>query len=74
MDKKTVADLGIGEKGIIKNLKDQDLSLKLLEMGCVPGSEVEVSQRAPFGGPICIYIHETSLSMRLEEAVLIEVV
>ena len=33
---KTVADLKIGEKGIIVSFNDEVLSLKLLEMGCLP--------------------------------------
>ncbi len=71
---KTVADLEIGQRGTINNLKDKELSLKLLEMGCIPGSIIELSHKAPFGGPICVYINETTLSMRQEEADLIEVI
>ena len=35
-----LADLKIGEKGEIVGFTDELLSLKLLEMGCLPGTEV----------------------------------
>lgn len=66
--KKTAADLNIGEKGIICCFSDQEMSLKLLEMGCLPGSEIELSIKAPFGDPICIKVLGYNLSLRLEEA------
>jgi len=44
------------------------LSLKLLEMGCLPGCKVQMNQSAPFGCPLCITIGEGQLSMRKEEA------
>ncbi len=65
---KSVADLRPGEKGIIKGFSDAELSLKLLEMGCLPGSEVRFKYAAPFGDPICIWISGYQLSLRLQEA------
>jgi len=68
MSAKSVADLKIGEKGIIQFFKDELMSLKLLEMGCLPGSEVKLSCVAPFGDPICIKVSGYSLSLRKDEA------
>jgi ferrous iron transport protein A len=65
---KSVADLKVGEKGIVCCFKDEVMSLKLMEMGCLPGSEVELSHKAPFGDPICIRVGGYALSMRLNEA------
>lgn len=65
---KSVADLKIGEKGIIQQFKDELMSLKLLEMGCIPGTEVCLSCVAPFGDPICIKVSGYSLSLRKDEA------
>ena len=65
---KSVADLKIGEKGIITGFEDQQMSLKLLEMGCLPGCEVELSAKAPLGDPVCIKVCGYNLSLRLEEA------
>ena len=44
-----LASLKPGEKAVIISFLDEDLSLKLLEMGCTPGEEVEVEKIAPFG-------------------------
>jgi ferrous iron transport protein A len=71
---KTVADLRIGEKGVICCFSDQEMSLKLLEMGCLPGSEIELSAKAPFGDPICIKVLGYSLSMRIDEAATIKLI
>lgn len=64
----SVATLKPGEKGIVKNFKDEYLSLKLLEMGVLPGTEVEMKFIAPLGDPICIKVSGYDLSLRLEEA------
>ncbi|MBC7921435.1 MAG: ferrous iron transport protein A [Ferruginibacter sp.] len=68
MKPRSVADLKIGEKGIIQLFKDELMSLKLLEMGCLPGCEVKMSCVAPFGDPVCIRVSGYSLSLRREEA------
>lgn len=64
-----LADLNIGEKGEILGFTDELLSLKLLEMGCLPGTEVVLTHLAPFGDPIAIRVSGSyTLSMRREEA------
>jgi ferrous iron transport protein A len=65
---RTLADLKPGEWGVISKFTDEELSLKLLEMGCLPGCKVQMNQSAPFGCPLCITIGEGQLSMRKEEA------
>jgi ferrous iron transport protein A len=39
-----------------------------MEMGCVPGENIEVDQVAPFGDPISIKVSGYLLSLRLNEA------
>jgi ferrous iron transport protein A len=69
MDSKhTLADLKPGETGVIKGFDDEELSLKLLEMGCLPGASVTMSHSAPLGCPICINVGGCLLSLRKEEA------
>ena len=48
----SIADLKKGEKAIIKDVSDNNIPLKLLEMGCLPGNEVDIIQLAPLLGPI----------------------
>ncbi|MFN8343880.1 MAG: FeoA family protein [Spirosomataceae bacterium] len=71
---RTIADLKLGEAAIIKTFKQEDLSLKLLEMGCLPGAEIMLDFVAPLGDPLGIQVNGYCLAMRKEEAatVLIE--
>ncbi len=45
-----------------------DIHLKLMEMGCVPGEEVCIVKVAPLGDPISISIAGYNLSLRRTEA------
>lgn len=65
---KNVAQMKPGEVGIISGFTDDILSVKLLEMGCLPGSPVRFNFSAPFGDPICVSVLGYELSLRLEEA------
>ena len=65
---KNVAQMKPGEVGIIAGFTDEDLSIKLLEMGCLPGAAVRFNFTAPLGDPICISVLGYDLSLRLEEA------
>ena len=66
--RKSIIDLKPGESGTIKGFKDHILSLKLLEMGCLPGSRVTYNFAAPLGDPICISVADYNLSLRRSEA------
>ncbi|WP_459210450.1 FeoA family protein [Aquimarina rhabdastrellae] len=71
--KSTLAALEIGKKGIIKEIALDQVPLKLIEMGCLPGSEVELLRIAPFNGPMYLNIEGNHLAMRKETATYIEV-
>ncbi len=60
--------LKVGEYGTIDSFIKDDISIKLMEMGCVPGECVKVEQIAPLGDPICISVAGYNLSLRLDEA------
>lgn len=49
------------------------LPCRLLEMGLLPGTEIEVARYAPFGGPVCLRIQRCLLAIRKEDASQIEV-
>lgn len=68
MSKRSVADLKIGERAVIQAFNDEVMSLKLLEMGCLPGAEVCMGGKAPLGDPICLHVSGYCLSMRKSEA------
>jgi len=69
----TIADLLVGEKGIIEDIPFDSVPLKLLEMGCLPGKEVELLQIAPFKDPLYIKVNGSHLAIRKETAVLIKI-
>jgi ferrous iron transport protein A len=69
----TLAELKVGEHAEIMGFTDELLSLKLLEMGCLPGTSIELTHQAPFGDPIAIKVSGYTLSMRKEEAATIQV-
>ncbi|GET46581.1 FeoA family protein [Capnocytophaga felis] len=71
--KLTISQLKKGEKGIIKNIDIENIPLKLIELGCFVGSEVEVIQKASFGDPIYVNMNNSYLSIRKEMASLIEI-
>jgi ferrous iron transport protein A len=68
-----LSELKAGQRAIIRNFTNNDLFLKLMEMGCLPGEEITLEQVAPLGDPISISVSGYSLSLRLNEAEYIEV-
>lgn len=62
-----------GEVAIISGFTDELLSVKLLEMGCLPGSPIRFNFSAPLGDPVCISVLGYELSLRLEEAATISI-
>jgi ferrous iron transport protein A len=64
----TLAELTLGESAVIDSFTDKEISLKLLEMGCLPGEIVQVRNIAPFGDPIAIFVSGYTLGLRKAEA------
>lgn len=62
-----------GETAVISGFSDDELSVKLLEMGLLPGTAVRFNFKAPFGDPICISISGYDLTLRMEEARVISI-
>ena len=54
-------------------MQGQELSLKLFEMGLLPGEEVELENIAPFGDPIAIRVGEYKMCLRLSDADCIDI-
>ena len=69
----TLANTIKGKKVKVIKLLNSEISSKLLEMGLYDGQEVEVLFKAPFGDPIAVNIGGYVLSLRLDEAKLVEV-
>ena len=64
----TLADLKIGQTALILDFNIDNIPLKLLEMGCLPGNVVELLQIAPLGDPIYINVNDSHVAIRKETA------
>ena len=64
----TLSELEPGEIGIVKEFTDLEMSVKLMEMGCLPGESITVSRIAPMGDPMAIRVSGYQLSLRRFEA------
>ncbi len=68
-----LSDLKIGETGVVEDFSDVELSLKLMEMGCIPGEKIQLHKFAPMGDPMMIEVSGYFLTMRKQEAQTIRV-
>ena len=71
---KNVAEMRPGEVAVVSGFTDELLSVKLMEMGCLPGATVRFNFTAAFGDPICISVSGYELSLRREEASTISII
>ena len=63
-----LSELKMGESGVIHSFENDEIFLKLMEMGCIPGELITVEQIAPLGDPISISVAGYQLSLRMNEA------
>lgn len=71
-----LSELRPGQKGIIRKFNSNEIFLKLMEMGCVPGETILLEKIAPLGDPVSINVAGYHLSLRLNEAdnILVELI
>lgn len=69
----TLLDLKPGQRSRIRGWVSESPPGRLMEMGLLPGAEVELVRFAPLGDPIDIKVRGFHLSIRKSEARLIEV-
>jgi len=65
---KKLSDLPIGKTAVIRKFEKDDLLLKLMEMGFIPGEIIYIEKFAPLGDPISVCVAGYTLSLRLNEA------
>jgi len=74
MPLKLLSELKRGEKGrIVKIGGTGSIRRRLLDMGLVSGSDIEMERVAPLGDPIEIKVKGYNLSLRKEEAASIQI-
>jgi ferrous iron transport protein A len=63
-----LTELKKGQKATITEVNIEEIPLKLLEMGCLPGNSVELLQIAPLGDPYYYNINDSHVAIRKETA------
>ncbi|GAB3014187.1 hypothetical protein GCM10027051_16920 [Niabella terrae] len=63
-----LSDLEPGRIATIVKFTTEEIFLKLMEMGCLPGEKIEVVQKALFNDPMSVSVAGYLLSLRTEEA------
>ena len=70
----SLAECSISEKATVAGVSGERMARrKLLDMGLVPGTTVEVRRLAPLGDPVEILVRGTVLSLRKDEACMVQV-
>ena len=70
----TLDEIQPGQEVVIVEVKGEGLlRRRLLEMGLTPRTKVKVRKIAPMGDPIEVYLRSYVLTLRKEDASLIEV-
>lgn len=65
---KRLSEIAPGIAVKIKHVESNEILLKLMEMGFIPGEIVSIVQVAPLGDPISVTVAGYNLSLRLNEA------
>ena len=66
---KTLKDVALGDKAIVKRLSGEGaLKRRIMDMGVTKGVEIFVRKVAPFGDPIEVTVRGYELSLRKAEA------
>lgn len=64
-----LGDLPVGSRAVVAEVQcDRTVRRRLLELGVLPGTSVEVMRRAPLGDPIELSLRGYRLSIRGDEA------
>ena len=60
--------LRVGQKGVVVEEMDAHVPVKLMEIGCLPGNEIELIQIAPFNDPMYFLVDGSRIAIRREMA------
>jgi len=67
-NQRTIADLNINETAIIAGNQQENIPLKLIQMGCTSKTKIMLRMKAPSSDPLCIQFGGNDIALRLEEA------
>lgn len=69
----TLKSAKLGEVVRIDSVGESNLKQRLLTMGLIPGTRVEILRSAPLGDPIAVRLRAYNLALRKNDAEKIEV-
>lgn len=69
----TIADLKKGQKARILDMSSDLIPLKLFEMGCLPGNDIQLVQNTPFRDPLYLNVNDSYVAIRKETAIEVEI-
>lgn len=71
---RTLQDVAVGKSAVVKKLHGEGaVKRRIMDMGFVKGVEVAVRRVAPAGDPLELSLRGYDLSLRKDEAALVEV-
>lgn len=68
-----LSKIKVGQHAVIRSLHDSVLKVKMMEMGLIEGKKLTLLFKAPFGDPLAFDVEGYTLSLRLDEADLVDV-
>ncbi|MCI5058998.1 MAG: ferrous iron transport protein A [Flavobacteriales bacterium] len=57
----------------IIQIKESEISVRLMELGCLPGMRMKLIKKSHFGGPLLIEVDNVLISVGVEESKAIEI-
>ena len=70
----TLNNMKPGEVGTIESINgDHHLQTRLVELGLLSGIEIRLIKRTPFKGPVEIKVRESYLSIRWDDAQMVDI-
>lgn len=63
-----LTNVKIGIEVTIREICNDEIFLKLMEMGIIPGEKIVIEKIAPLGDPISVKVAGYHLSLRINEA------
>ena len=68
MSESNASMLKKGQSAQIIDINIDEIPLKLIEMGCLPGNEIELIQIAPMGDPLFFNVNDSKVAIRKKTA------
>ena len=73
-DSRSLATLPLGVSAVVRAVHcTRTVARRLMELGLVPGTRVQITRVAPLGDPLELHVRNYALSIRRADALFIEI-